>query len=153
MSSNEESSKLKYSLDIFLLKSFTEKSTARLAEDARYPEDVMGQFINFKISSVDYTLLAYNLKLSIIKSFEGDPEKFYPQFYMACSSTENLYKNLSGNYSLLLSFEVANHVLAQLTGATIQEYVVTYDIDKAKKFSEKDLSSESYLGGYVFGTF
>ena len=134
MSSNEEFSKLKYSLDIFLLKSFTEKSTARLAEDARYPEDVMGQFINFKISSIDYTFLAYNLKLPIIKSFEGDPEKFYPQFYMACSSTENLYKNLSGNYSLLLSFEVANHVLAQLTGTTIQEDVVTYDIDKAKKF-------------------
>ena len=34
LSSNEESRKLKYSLDIFLLKSFIEKSVAKLAEDA-----------------------------------------------------------------------------------------------------------------------
>ena len=75
LSSNEESSKLKYSLDIFLLKSFIEKSDAKLVEDACYPEDVMGKFKNFKISSVDDILPAYNLMLSIIKSFNGDPEK------------------------------------------------------------------------------
>ena len=128
LSSNEESSKLKYSVDIFLLKSFIEKSAAKLVEDARYPEDVLGEFKNFKILSVDDILPAYNLMLPIIKSFNGDPEKFYPQFYKAFSSTETLYENLSGNCSLLLSFEVANHVLAQLTGATIHEDVLTYDI-------------------------
>ena len=52
----------------------------------------------------------------IIKSFNGDPKKFYPQFYKVFSSTENLYKNLSGITSLLLSLSVANHVLAELTG-------------------------------------
>ena len=50
---------------------------------------------------------------------------------MAFSSTENLYKNLSGTGSLLLSFEVANHVSAQLTRATIQEDMLTYDTDEA----------------------
>ena len=72
---------------------------------------------------------------------------------MAFSSTENLYKNLSGTGSLLLSFEVANHVSAQLTRATIQEDMLTYDTDEAENFSEKDLSLISYLRGYVFGIF
>ena len=77
----------------------------------------MGKFKNLKISSVDDILPAYNLMLLIIKSFSADPEIFYSQFYEVFSSTENLYKNLIGNCNLLLSFEVANHVLAQLTGA------------------------------------
>ena len=59
------------------------------------------------------------------------------QSYKAFSSTENLYKNLSGNCSLLLSFEVTNHVLAQLTGATIQENVLTYDIEEAEIFQKR----------------
>ena len=46
-SSNEESSKLKYSLDILPLKLFIEKSAANLAEDVCYPEDVMGELKNF----------------------------------------------------------------------------------------------------------
>ena len=153
LSSNEESSKLKYSIDLFLLKTFNEDSAAKLAEDACYSEDVMGKFKNFKISSAGDILPAYNLMLPIIKSFNGDPEKSYPQFYKAFISTEKLYKNLSGNCSLLLSFEVANHVLAQLTGAIIQEDVLTYEIEGAENFSENDLSLISYLRGYVFGAF
>ena len=85
---------------------------------------------------------------------DGNHGKFYAQFYKVFSSAENLYKNLSGNCSLLLySFEVANHRLAQLTRATIQEDVLTYDMDEAENFSEKDLSLISHLGGYVFETF
>ena len=129
--SNEESNKIKYNWDIFLLRSFVEKSAAKLAEDLCDPENIIGEFKNFEISSVDDILPAYNLMLPIIKSFNGDPEKFYPQFYKAFISAENLYKNLSGNCGLLLSFEVANHVLAQLTGAIIQEDVLTHDMDEA----------------------
>ena len=36
---------------------------------------------NFKVSSVNDVLLACYLMLPIIKSFNEDPEKFYPQFY------------------------------------------------------------------------
>ena len=153
LSSNEESNKLKYSIDLFLLKTFNQDSAAKLAEDACYSEDVMGKFKNFKISSAGDILPAYNLMLPIIKSFNGDPEKSYPQYCKAFISTEKLYKNLSSNYSLLLSFEVANHVSAQLTGAIIQEDVLTYKIEEAENFSENDLSLISYLRGYVFGTF
>ena len=73
--SNEKSSKSKYSLDIFLLKSFIEKIAVKLAEDVHYPEDVMEEFKNFNISSIDDILPAYNLMLPIIKSFSGDSEK------------------------------------------------------------------------------
>ena len=89
----------------------------KLAEDACYPEDVKGKFKNLKISSADDILPAYNLMLLIVKSFNADPEIFYSQFYEVFSSIESLYKNLSGNCNLLLSFEVAYYVLAKLTGA------------------------------------
>ena len=56
--SNEESRKLKCNLDMFFLKSFVVKSAAKLAEDVCYPEDVMGEFKNFEISSVDHILPA-----------------------------------------------------------------------------------------------
>ena len=133
-----------------MLRSFVEKSAAKLAEDASYRENAMREFKNFEISSVHDILPAYNLMLPIIKSFN---EKFYPQFYKAFISAENLYKNLSGNCGLLLSFEVANHVLAQLTGETIQQDVLTYDMDEAENCSGKNLFLLSYLGGYVSGTF
>ena len=89
--------------------------------------------------------------LPIIKSFNGDLEKILPTFLLGFSSTENLYKDLCGNCSLLLHFEVANDVLAQLIRSTILEDVLTY-IDEVEHFSEKDLSLISYLGGYCFGS-
>ena len=90
--------------------------------------------------------------LPIIKSFNGDLEKILPTFLLGFSSTENLYKDLCGNCSLLLHFEVANDVLAQLIRSSILEDVLTYDIDEVEHFSEKDLSLISYLGGYCFGS-
>ena len=81
----------------------------------------MREFKNFIVLSADDILPAYNLMLPIIKSSDGDPEKFYPQFYKAFSSTGNFYKNLGSNFSLFLSFKVVYHLLAHLTGATIQE--------------------------------
>ena len=52
---------------------------------------------------------------------------------------------------LLLGFELANHVLAQLNKSSYEG-----DIRKQKavkiNFSEKDLACIGYLGGYVLGT-
>ena len=66
------------------------QNAAKLVEDACYPEDVMGEFKNFKVSSVDDMLPAYNLMLLIIKPLNGDHEKFYRQFYKAFSSIKSL---------------------------------------------------------------
>ena len=67
---NEKSSILKYILVIFFL------SHLLTAEDGCYPEDVMEGFKNFRVSSVDDILSAYNLIVN--KSF--NVETFYPQF-------------------------------------------------------------------------
>ena len=113
----------------------------------------MEEFKNFRNLSVDNILPAYNWILSVIKSFNVDPEKFCPQFYKAFISTENLYKNIIGNWSLLFTFEVANHISAHLIRATNEEELLTFHIKETIIFSEKDLSLTSYLAGYVFETF
>ena len=47
--------------------------------------------------------------------------------------------NLSGNSTLLQSFEVSYHVLAHLNGATIKEDVLTFNNDETESFLEKHL--------------
>ena len=113
----------------------------------------MGEFKNFKTSFVGNALPAYSWMLSIIESFNVDPERFFPQLYKAFSSKENLCKALVLTVVSSLVFEVANHVLAHFTGATIEEDVVTFHTEETENFSEKDLSLTSYLVGYVFETF
>ena len=150
----QENSSQIHPLDISTLQKFIEKSADKLSKDSCYPDDIMEEFKSFKISSVDDVLPAYNLLLPILKSFKGDAEKFYPQYYKVFSlSPESVYKGLSGKCSLLLSFDVANQVLAHITGAAIQNDIVDFDCENTEIFSEKDLSLLSYLGGYVFGTF
>ena len=76
------------------------------------------------ISSFDDILLAFNLVLLMVKSFNGDPEKFYPQFCKAFSSTK--------------LWCITIDVLAHLTGQVIQEILLTFN-GKTEKFLEKDL--------------
>ena len=102
---NEKFSILKYTLDIFSLVIYW-KSFPNKAEDTCYPQDVMKGFKNFRVSSADDVLSAYNLMLSVNKSF--NVETFYPQFCNAFNSTEKRYESLGSYGSLLLSFEVAN---------------------------------------------
>ena len=140
-------------LEIEDLKIMIEKSAAKLATDGCYTESIMQEFKNFKIVSLEDIVPAYNLMLPVIKSFKGDTEKFYPSFYKIFSNAENVYKNLGSQCSLLLSFEVANHVLSHLTGGTFKEDVITFDdFSCSEEFSEKESSLISYLSGYVFGT-
>jgi len=124
---------------------------AKLADDECYPTEILQEFKSFTISSMDDYLPAYNLIKNILVSFNGDAEKFYPSIYKAFIK-ENPYKNLSTKSSRLLSFEVANHVLAHLTGVTFKDDIITFKCDE-KKFNEKERSIIAYLGGYVFGTF
>lgn len=150
----QENSSNIHSLDMSTLQNFIVKSADKLSKDACYPDEIMEEFKNFKISSVDDVLPAYNLLSPILKSFKGEAEKFYPQYYKVFStSPESVYRGLSGKCSLLLSFDVANQVLVHITGAEIQNDIVEFDCENTETFSEKDLSLLSYLGGYVFGTF
>ena len=49
-----------------------------------------------------------------------------------------------------MAFEVANHVLAHLTGSTVKESTV--DFTQQVNFTSKEENIIKYLSGYVFGT-
>ena len=96
-------------------------------------------------------LPAYNLITPVINSFNGDVEKFYPSFYKVFVDAEDPFRGLDVNCTRLLGFEIANHILAYITGATYSDDVVHFDCDT--KFSAKEKSLIAYLSGYVFGAF
>ena len=71
-----------------------QKSAQKLSTDECYPDSVIEEFKNF-IASLDDLMPYYKLILSIVNSFSGDIEKFYPKIYslQIYSQAEN-YKNL-----------------------------------------------------------
>ena len=81
-------------------------------------------------------LPAYNLITPVINSFNGDVEKFYPSFYKVFVDAEDSFRGLDVNCTRLLGFEIANHILAYVTGATYSDDVVHFDCDT--KFSAKE---------------
>ena len=95
-------------------------------------------------------LPAYNLITPVINKFNRDVEKFYPNFYKVFVDVEDPCRGLDLNFTRLLGFEIANHILAYITVATYCD-VVHFDCDT--KFSAKEKSLIAYLSGYVFGAF
>ena len=89
------------------------KCCSKLTEDAWYPEDLIGESKNFKVLSVDDILPARKLMLPIIKSFHGDPEKFYPQFYEThCTKIKLSIKDIFSNYDQIRSsMRIWSHLL------------------------------------------
>ena len=88
-------------------------------------------------------------------SFKRDAEKFYPSFYKCISDVENDCRgSLNKSASLLLGFELANHVLGYLSGGSLDEKdsVVQFEYSSAD-LSDKEKSIVFYLAGYVFSTF
>ena len=75
-------------------------------------QDVMGEFKMYNVGTLDDVNHTYAFIRDIIGTFSGDAEKFYPQFYKIIAETDTPFKNLSHKCSLLLGFEVENHVLA-----------------------------------------
>ena len=135
-------------------KKYLEECIVKLANDECYPaEEVMHEFKIFRIGSLDDVIYTYNIVRDVIQSFNGDAEKFYPLFYKRISETEKAFKNeLSKTCSLLLGFEVANHVLCHLTGSSIKNNILEF-AEKSHEFTEKEKSIICYLSGYVFSTF
>ena len=57
---------------------------------------------------------------NVALSFKGDAEKFCPAFYKYISDAENHFgRSLNKHASLLLGFELANHVLGCLFGGSL----------------------------------
>ena len=55
-------------------------------------------------------LPSYNLITQVIKSFNGDIEKFHPNLYKAFVDSEDPFRGLDFNCTLISWFEIANHM-------------------------------------------
>ena len=131
-------------------KIFLEKSVEKLSNDGCYPEVILAEFRNYKVASLDNVNHSYAFIKDVIQNYNGDAEKFYPLFYKNISR-KNVFLNLSKNCSTLLGFEVANLVLAHLSGTNFKDDVFDSNIH-ATQLSPKEKSIICYFGGYVFGT-
>ena len=109
-----------------IYKTMLEKGVAKLAKDECYPEDMRMEFEAYSVGKLDEVLTLYSNVRDVIKSFCGDSEKFYPQFYKCIAEAETLFPGISKNAGLLLGFEVANHVVAHLSGSTFKDYILTF---------------------------
>ena len=132
------------------LKTLLEKSVTKLAGDECYPDVIRNELKCFTITSHEASNF-YQMVKNTVKDFHGDAEKFYPTFYKCISENESGFISLSRHCSLLLGFEVANHILAHLGGSSYTGEIVNSKIDQ-NQFSKRDLASIGYLSGYVFGT-
>lgn len=131
-------------------KQYVQKSATKLASDECYSEKTRKEFINYQVT-LDDANFTYQYVRDVIKKFKGNAEKFYPSFYKCVSSDDIVFKNLSRRSSVILGFEVANHVLAHLTDSAAKENTV--DFSSQISFSDKERNIIQYLCGYVFGTF
>ena len=134
-----------------LLTDLLKQSCGKLAVDECYPVHIMDEFKGKKFNSMEDISDCYDLIKNVVLSFDGNVEKFYPKFYKVFSDAKDPFNGLSRHCSLLLGFELANHVLAHLTGAKVQNDVVTFE-QEPNFFSEKERAIISYLGGYATST-
>ena len=75
---------------------------------------------------------------NVVLSFKGDTEKLCPAFYKCISDAENPFgESLNKHASLLLRFELANHVLGYLSGGSLEK-----DSLAQFKYSSADLSDK-----------
>lgn len=133
------------------LKKFLQESAEKLAVDECYPHEIMAEFKNYQVGSPEDVVATYGYIRQVIKEFNGDAEKFYPKFYKCINENHNIFPGLSRYCSILLGYEVANNVLAHLSGCTFNNDVVTFTHD-SKNLTLKERSIVCYLGGYVFST-
>jgi len=131
------------------LKKIIMKSATKLANDECYSEKSRKEFANFQNITSDDAIFSYQFIRDVVGDFKGDAEKFYSCFYK-CVSDDIIFKNMSKRPSVILGFEVANHVLAHLTKSNVKENVV--ELSKIIKFTPKEKNIIKYLSGYVFGT-
>ena len=130
-----------------LFKKFIETSVAKLASDECYSDKLRAEFSGYTVN-VDDAASSFRYVRDVIGSFKGNAEKFYPEFYKCVSSEEVVFKNLSRKGSVILGFEMANHVLAHLTDATVNEGNIAFS--HPVSFSSKEVNIIQYLSAYFW---
>ena len=132
-------------------KKFIQNGASKLALDEYYSEKFREEFSSYVVT-YDDALFSYQFVRDLIGCFNGNSEKFYPTFYKCVSSDENAFINLSRHSSRILCYEVANHVVAHLTGSFVKESGSGVELRPNVSFTEKESYIIKYLSGYVFGT-
>ena len=97
----------------------------------------MGEILAFVIDK-QCIKNAHKLISNVVLSFKGDAEKFYPAFYKCVSDAKNPFGgSLNKHASLLLGFELTNHVSGYLSGGSLgKDSVVQF------KYISADLSNK-----------
>ena len=129
-------------------KKFIQNRASKLALDECYSEKFRKEFSSYVVT-YDDALFSYQFVRDLIGCFNGNLEKFHPK---CVSSDENAFKNLSRCSSRILGYEVANHVVAHLTGSFVKESGSGVELRSNVSFTEKESDIIKYLSGYVFGT-
>lgn len=96
-------------------------------------------------------LQVIHCKKSLITLFDGGIGRFYPKFYKTLADKTLFFKYVGYHCSLLLSFEVANHVITYLTETKFTDYVFPLDEVLVAQFTSKEKATIGYWRGYVFG--
>ena len=113
----------------------------------------MGEFLTFLIDK-ECIKNVHKLISYVALSFKEDGEKFYPAFYKCISEAENSFGgNLKKHASLLLGFELANHVLRYFSRGSLEKDSVVQFKYSTVDISNKEKSIVFYLAGYAFPTF
>ena len=105
---------------------YVNESAIKLSKDECYSQTTHSHFEGYKLS-LDEANQAYNYVREVIGEFKGNAEKFYPKFYKCVSSENSIFRNLPRR-SVILGCEVANHVLAHLTGASVKDSSVEFSV-------------------------
>ena len=85
-----------------------------MALDECYSEKTQKEFANYEKSQLMMQIIHTSLFEMLLANLKAMAEKFYPAFYKSVSEVI-VFKDLSQRG---LGFEVANHVLAHLTGSS-----------------------------------
>ena len=130
-------------------KKMVEESVNKISNDHCFPDELLNPLKEYNTGNLDKINHTYGFIKELIVSYDGG-EKFYPAFYKIVSDTEDFFPGMDKNNSLLVGFELANHVLKYLKKSTIPGG--NTNDNESLVFSDKERSIISYLGGYVFGT-
>ena len=132
-------------------KKFIQNGASKLALDECYSEKFRKEFSSYVVT-YDDALFSYQFVRDLIGCFNGDLENSTQLSTMCVSSDENAFKNLLRRSSRILGYEVANHVVAHLTGSFVKESGSGVELRPNVSFTEKESDIIKYLSGYVFGT-
>ena len=106
-------------------KAYVKKSVSKLSNDECYSQNTRDEFLKYAVNFND-TNYTHQLVRNVIGKFKGGGEKFYQEFYKWVTGEEIAFKNISRKSSIILGFEVANHVLAHLTGFEVANHVLAH---------------------------